>query len=333
MTTVSITLLFSDGAARRIDGQCGESVVQAASKAGLGLLTDCSNGKCGTCAATLVSGDIELGEYDRAVLPDDDRAGGAILTCISRILAPCVVELPYELAEATAEELPPMAGCIAAMEQVASETVRLEVGVDAEVEFQPGQYVRIRPEGSEEWRSYSMACVSRTRMLVFYIRLVEGGYFSSWLAQSAQVGSRLELSEPHGSFFLRKEARPRLFVAGGTGLAPFLAMLESVADDPAERQIPTALLVGVRTGAHLFAQSQLQALKQKWPSLQVRLAAEAEPAESCHTGYATELIAGLGMPADTRVYLCGPPAMVEAGRSAAQAAGMPRRDMLCERFT
>src|SRR3546814_16999761 len=86
----------------------------------------------------------------------------------------------------------------------------------------------MRPPGSEEWRSYSMACCSGAQRLAFYIRLVEGGSFSTWLTESAQVGGHLELSEPHGSFFLRHEARPRLFIAGGTGLAPFLAMLESI---------------------------------------------------------------------------------------------------------
>src|SRR5690606_31288207 len=103
--------------------------------------------------------------------------------------------------------------------------------------------------------------------------------------------------------------------------------------DPQQMAIPTTLLVGGRTGAHLFAQEQLQALTQRWPDLAVRYAAECDPVEGCHNGYATELISGLTVTPDTRVYLCGPPAMVEAGRSAAQDAGLPRRDMLCERFT
>ena len=333
MSKVPVTLLFSDGASRRMEGQCGESVVQAASNAGLGLLTDCSNGKCGTCAANVVSGSIELGEYDRAVLPDSDRQDGGILCCVSRIVEPCVIELPYELAEAMAEEPSPMSGRIVALRQVATETMLLEVEVENEVDFQPGQYMRLRPEGAEDWRSYSMACTSGSRRLRFYIRIVEGGCFSSWLTQSAHIGSVLELSEPHGSFFLRKEARPRLFIAGGTGLAPFLSMLESIVQDPLEKEISTTLLIGVRSGTHLFALDQLGELRDKWPTLQVNYAAESDPIEPCHTGYATDLITDLGVDPSTRVYLCGPPAMVEAGRSAVEAVGLARRDMLCERFT
>jgi 3-phenylpropionate/trans-cinnamate dioxygenase ferredoxin reductase subunit len=110
-------------------------------------------------------------------------------------------------------------------------------------------------------------------------------------------------------------------------------MLESIAQDPRRQAIPTTLQVGVRTGAHLFAVDQLQRLRERWPALAVHYAAECHPAQGCHNGYATELVSSVQAPPGTRVYLCGPPAMVEAGRSAAEAAGLPRRDMLCERFT
>lgn len=213
--SVAITLLFADGGTRRVDANPGDTVVAAAAEAGLHLLTDCSNGQCGTCTAQLVCGSVELGDYDRAVLPDADRADGATLCCVSRVTTQdCVIELPYDLSEATAEEPPPIAGTVSAIERVALETMRLEVRVDAPVTFQPGQYVRLRAAGSEAWRSYSMANASGDSTLVFYVRLVDGGAFSSWLAQSAAVGATLELSEPRGSFFLRHEqarrcSRPR----------------------------------------------------------------------------------------------------------------------------
>ncbi|RYZ13116.1 MAG: 2Fe-2S iron-sulfur cluster binding domain-containing protein [Comamonadaceae bacterium] len=334
MTTVPITLLFADGASRRFPAMAGQSVASAAAEAGLHLLTDCSNGQCGTCTAQLISGDLELGDYDRAVLPDADRKAGAVLTCVSRVSGPCAVELPYDLSEATAEELPPIVGRIAVLEHVALETLRLEVDVDQPVDFQPGQYMRLRGRGEADWRSYSMANASGAMRLVFFVRLVEGGVFSTWLTTQARVGAELELSEPHGSFFLRHEPRPRLFVAGGTGLAPFLSMLEAIAADsraPAARP-PTTLLLGARSGEHLFALDQLERLRERLPDLQVKLAAETAPPEQCHAGYATDLIATLGLDPATRIYLCGPPPMVEAGRAAAQAVGLARGDMLCERF-
>jgi NAD(P)H-flavin reductase len=92
------------------------------------------------------------------------------------------------------------------------------------------------------------------------------------------------------------------------------------------------VLVGVRTGEHLFATEEIERWRERIPSLQVRFAAETNPGDKCAEGYATDLIKELELAPDTRVYLCGPPPMVEAGRSAVVAKGLPRGEVLCERF-
>jgi benzoate/toluate 1,2-dioxygenase reductase component len=327
---VPVTLLFSDGVARRIAVPCGGRLTDAAAQAGLNLLTDCANGQCGTCTAQLVSGVVEMGDYDTSVLPDEDRAAGSVLPCVCSVSAPCAIEFPYDSSEATSEEPPPVPAEVLAIETVASETVRLLVQVPEDVVFEPGQYVRIHPVGTQVSRSYSMANVPGARALEFFIRLVPGGAFFAWLA-TARPGDALELSAPHGSFFLREEERPRLFVAGGTGVAPFLSMLRAMPVATQARK--TTVLVGARTPGHLFAMDELEALSRKLGEVTLRVAVEQGAAAGCHQGYATDLIAQLGLDPSTRVYLCGPPPMVEAGRRAADAAGLRRADVLCERFT
>lgn len=329
-TTFPVTLLFADGVSQRLAVPCGGKLIDAATEAGLNLLTDCSNGQCGTCTAQLVSGAVDMDDYDTAVLPDSDRADGAVLPCVCKASGPCAIEFPYDSTEALAEEPAPMAAEVTAVEQVASEIVRLEVAVPQDVVFEPGQYVRIHPVGSEVSRSYSMANVPGTNRLEFFIRVVEGGAFSRWLA-GAKAGDALELSAPHGTFFLRDEDRPRLFVAGGTGVAPFLSMLRSMAAHPPAQR--TTFVIGARTPGHLFAMDELKSLGEKLPAIDLQIAVEHDAGEGCHTGYPTDLIDKLGLPPTTRVYLCGPPPMVEAGRKAAEAAGLKRADVLCERFT
>lgn len=334
MKTIPITLLFADGATHQLQAQQGQKLVEAAEGAGLSLLTDCANGQCGTCAAQRVSGDVAMDDYDTSVLPDEDRAGGAILCCVARASEPCIIELPYDASEASGGEPPAQRGRVHALERVAEETMRLEVDIDTPLEFLPGQYVRIRPEGQAQWRSYSMANASGATRLVFYVRIVPGGVFSRWLETAATPGAIMEVGAPRGSFFLRDEPRPRLFVAGGTGLAPFLAMLRAM-EVSATAPIATRLLIGVRSGSHFFAEDEITDLKSRMPGLEVEYAAESDAASpagsSCHTGYATDLIK-TGMDPTTRIYLCGPPPMVEAGRDAAARAGIRKADVLCERF-
>ena len=64
------------------------------------------------------------------------------------------------------------------------------------------------------------------RLIVPY---APGGAMSEYLAQRCTVGDRLDLTGPMGSFFLRESPRPLLLLAGGTGLAPVLSILESLA--------------------------------------------------------------------------------------------------------
>ena len=61
---IPITLLFADGVSHRLDVPCGGKLIEAATAAGLNLLTDCSNGQCGTCTAQLLSGSVEMDDYD-----------------------------------------------------------------------------------------------------------------------------------------------------------------------------------------------------------------------------------------------------------------------------
>lgn len=332
MSTIPVQLLFADGVVRTLQAQPGQRLVDAARDAGLGLLVDCGNGQCGTCAAQCVSGRVDLGDYDSAILSDDDREDGAILCCVSHVRRPVVIELPYDASDANAAEPPAQAGRVVSVVPTAKEIVRLELEVDQPVHFLPGQYARLRPSGLEGWRSYSMANASGEKRLVFFVRTVEAGVFSRWLASAPTVGTPIEVGAPRGSFFLRDESRPRLFVAGGSGLAPFLAMLEALRQQEAGTQAPTHLLVGARSGEHLFAREELARLKQEILGLQVTYACESHPPAGAHAGYATELIRPDLLAPSTRVYLCGPPPMVDAARAASIKAGVRKGDLLCERF-
>lgn len=324
-----VTLLFSDGASVRLDVLQGGRLIEAAQAAGLNLLLDCANGQCGTCTAQLASGQVDMDDYDSAILPDEDRAAGTVLPCVCRVQGPCALEFPYDVSEALSDEPEPQVGQVELLEAAGLETVRLVIRVEHAVQFEPGQYVHVRPEGADVVRSYSMANESGSDQLEFFIRLVSGGQFSDWL-NTARVGDRVQVGAPRGTFFLRQEERPRLMIAGGTGLAPFLAMLRQARHEAAR---PTTLIVGARTPDHLMARQALEALVHDMPGLRVHHVIEVGDLPGAETGYPTDLIARLSLDPATRVYLCGPPPMVEAGRRAAQAAGLKAADVLCERFT
>ena len=152
-TVIPVTLLFADGVSHRLQVPCGGKLMEAATEAGLNLLTDCSNGQCGTCTAQLVSGAVEMEDYDPAVLPDEDRASGTVLPCVCRVSSACAIELPYDSSEAMSEEPAPIEAEVTAVDQVATEVVRLEVKVPEAVAFDDGQ-VGAQPVGQQRGQDH-----------------------------------------------------------------------------------------------------------------------------------------------------------------------------------
>ena len=100
----------------------------------------------------------------------------------------------------------------------------------ASLAFLPGQYVNLQVPGSEQRRAYSFSSLAKDGEVSFLIRNVPGGLMSGFLSGTARAGDSLAMDGPLGSFYLREIHRPLLMLAGGTGLAPFTAMLERIAE-------------------------------------------------------------------------------------------------------
>ena len=91
-------------------------------------------------------------------------------------------------------------------------------------EYLPGQCIRLIHDAVE--RDYSLVTAPTDPNLALCIRNIEGGILSPELS-NAPVGSRFNFNGPHGYFTFRPSKRPAVFVATGTGLAPFVSMARS----------------------------------------------------------------------------------------------------------
>ena len=149
-----------------------------------------------------------------------------------------------------------LTGSIARVEPLSEDSIELAVDLDeaAELTFLPGQYINIQVPGSDETRSYSFSSRPGDKRASFLIRNVPNGLMSGYLTGAAKPGDSLTLTGPVGSFYLREVKRPILMLAGGTGLAPFLSMLELLADRHEQGEgygQPIHLLYGVNKDEHL----------------------------------------------------------------------------------
>ena len=177
--------------------------------------------------------------------------------------------------------------------------------------FLPGQYVNLGIPGSEQTRAYSFSSLQRDGEVSFLIRNVPGGLMSSFLTGMAKAGDCMSLAGPLGSFYLRDIRRPLLLLAGGTGLAPFTAMLEKIAEQGSDH--PLHLIYGVTHDFDLVELDRLEAFAARIPNFTFSACVASPESQHPLKGYVTQHIEPRHLnDGDVDVYLCGPPPMVEA---------------------
>jgi benzoate/toluate 1,2-dioxygenase reductase subunit len=329
--TYRIALNFEDGVTRFIDCKVGEKVLDAAFRQRINLPMDCSDGVCGTCKCHCESGAYDLGEdYLDEALGTDEVDQGQVLTCQMIPESDCVlaVPVPSGLCKTGTSRFD---ATLAGITAHADAALEVSFALEQAPVFLPGQYVNIAVPGSEQTRSYSFSSLPGDSRASFLIKHVPGGLMSGWLG-GAQPGEKVSMSGPLGSFYLRAVTRPLLFLAGGTGLAPFLSMLEVLAERN-ERQ-PIHLIYGVSRDQDLVMLDALQGLCARLPNFSFATCVSDPQTRHPRQGYVTQHLAPEALNGgDVDVYLCGPPPMVDAVRQHFKTEGVTPSSFHYEKFT
>ena len=98
--------------------------------------------------------------------------------------------------------------------------------------FLAGQHISLSILGDYQSREYSIYSAEEGNNLELLIKEVEGGYFSPKL-KHLKVGDLVEVHGPFGKFGLdtkKQESHKHVFIASGTGIAPFHSMVKSYPD-------------------------------------------------------------------------------------------------------
>ncbi|ROO24176.1 hypothetical protein SAHL_15895 [Salinisphaera orenii YIM 95161] len=226
-----------------------------------------------------------------------------------------------------------MTGTLAGVVTLSDDSFELGVDLDAgtHLDFLPGQYVNIDVPGEGAQRSYSFSSRPGDSHNTFLIRNVGNGVMSRYLRERAQTGDMLTLTGPMGAFYLRPVERPVLMLAGGTGLAPFLAMLADLAEHGCDQ--PIRMLYGVNEDAHLVKCDALDALTEQLADFSYETVVVDEQSAHPRKGYVTHhLSADMLRDGDIDVYVCGPPPMVEAVEDHFDTLGVEPHGFYAEKF-
>jgi ferredoxin-NADP reductase len=202
--------------------------------------------------------------------------------------------------------------------------------------------VRLTAEdGYQAQRSYSIASPPGDKHLTLMVERIEGGEVSPYLTDGLRVGDRIELRGPIGGYFVwnarneKNDGSPLFLAAGGSGIAPLMAMLRHRANSGST--VPTRLLYSSRSYEEVIYREELDRLSANDPSLRViHTLTRRHPPN--WTGYGRRI--DLAMLADTAwppaekplAFTCGPTALVEAVADHLLELGYEPERIKTERF-
>ncbi|MEZ5218569.1 MAG: 2Fe-2S iron-sulfur cluster binding domain-containing protein [Ilumatobacteraceae bacterium] len=322
-----------------IDIEEGQTLLDAALRAGIYLPHACGHGLCGTCKVEVLDGEIDHGEASTFALMEYEREEGQCLACCARPESDVTIEADIdEEPDALHLAIRDVTATVTRIERLTPTIVGVFARVDdgAELPFQAGQYVNVQLPGGTGHRPFSFANSPAADEIELDVRLVPGGEATTWIHERLAPGDRLSLSGPYGQFFVRRSnGGALLFLAGGSGLSsPRSMILDLLASGYSE---PITLIHGARSVDELYHVEELTALAERHPSFTYVPALSHEPDDSGWEGARgfVHEVAKERFENDFRghqAYLCGPPPMIEACITTLMQGRLFERDIFMEKF-
>jgi NAD(P)H-flavin reductase/hemoglobin-like flavoprotein len=210
------------------------------------------------------------------------------------------------------------------VERAARDIALLTLRPDQPYLFTPGQYLSLEtPRRRRLWRTYSIANAPRADgTLELHIRAVPGGWVSGALVAHTKVGDVLRLGPPKGTLQVQPGPGANLLmIAGGTGVAPFKAIIEGMLGWNRSRSVH--LFFGARRAGELYQLGALMRVSGQYPWLTVVSAVSDDPSHAGRRGPIPDVARQYGQWAQHEVLASGSPAMIRATVAALRAQPVP----------
>jgi ferredoxin-NADP reductase len=204
--------------------------------------------------------------------------------------------------------------------------------------FVAGQWLSLKankPDGEEITRAYSLASPpADDSRFALCLNRVQDGFMSNFLCDLNE-GAEIGCQGPFGDFILRPPLRDTLFIATGTGIAPFRSMLHWLLADPSRHEGRQLwLLFGSRYEKNIYYHDEFLRLAQTHanfhylPSL-----SRGGPEWTGLRGYVQEHVLDIVKGhTDLHAYICGLDKMIKANRELLKSLGCDRKAIRYEKY-
>lgn len=329
--------LQASGKRFRVDA--GETVLEAARRAGLALPYSCLAGVCGSCKATLVEGECTYPRNPPSALDANERLHRQVLLCQAVPVGDLVIAAREV---ASVADIPRRVLTLKLIDKslLGHDVARLTLltARGERMRRLPGQYLDVLlPDGKR--RAFSIANAPsgsgprEDDAIELHVRRVSGGGFTTSVFDDMKPGALLRVEGPLGTFVPREDSeRPMLLMAGGTGFAPIKALVEHFLHLGTLR--PMTLYWGARDPADLYLRGLPESWAREVPGFRFApVISDAELAGPLRSGLVHEaLLEDHPDLSGFDIYMSGPPTMIDAGRRAFVQAGLPGERLYYDSF-
>jgi len=312
-----------------------ENILEAGLRAGLPLPYSCRGGSCGSCAATVQSGELSYPKGAPPALTARDQEQGRALLCQAVAHSDLVLDNPRMAAE---DELPVkmLPARVEKLRKLNHDVmeVTLKLPASQSLKFLAGQYVEVLLRDGKR-RAFSVAnAPSEDQSLELHIRHVPGGHFTTHVFDEMKERALLRIEAPLGTFYIRESERPLILVGGGTGFAPLKGIMEDLMAQGLDR--PVHIYWGVRSKADLYMDDLPRGWAQRYDNVSyvpVLPDPQTEDAWEGRTGWVHDAVAeDFADLSAYDVYMSGPPPMIVAAQNAFREQGLPAEQLYSDSF-
>jgi Na+-transporting NADH:ubiquinone oxidoreductase subunit F len=294
-------------------------------------------GTCGVCKCKVLSGAGVLLPTETPFLDAKEQKENIRLSCQVKVKNDIAIEIPESLFAIRQYQ-----ATLIRIEDLTYDMkrFRFELNEPHTLDFTAGQYVQIDcpsyKKGVEEVsRAYSISSdPNDNRFIELIVRRVPNGICTTWMFDYLKIGDRVQMTGPYGEFRLSNTQAPAIFIAGGSGMAPFVSILYAMKKNNSARKAD--YFFGGNTVADLCLAGQMAGFQKDLAGFRfIPVVARPQPQDNWQgqAGLVTEAVKrGFSDLGGHEGYLCGSPGMIDASIKVLMELKMPQDKIYYDKF-
>jgi Na+-transporting NADH:ubiquinone oxidoreductase subunit F len=294
-------------------------------------------GTCGVCKCKVLSGAGALLPTETPFLDAKEQKENIRLSCQVKVKNDIVIEIPealfaivqYQATLTNVEDL-----------TYDMKRFRFELTEPQTMDFVAGQYAQItcppyKGSTEEVSRAYSIASdPSDNHFIELIVRRVPNGICTTWMFDYLKQGDPVQLTGPYGEFRMSDTQAPMIFIAGGSGMAPFVSILHQMKNAGSARKAD--YFFGGNAVGDLCLAEQMAGFQKDLAGFQfIPVVARPQPQDGWQgqAGLVTEAVKrGFSDLSGHEGYLCGSPGMIDASIKVLMELKMPQNKIYYDKF-